>query len=232
MDKLEYDYNLLKETRIKKNIWASSIAFDLCLAERQIDSIENNSPDYFYSPAIKLACIKKYAEKLGLDIDVVLYKKESIEVREEVIKKPEIEEVAVSEILTINQEPEIIKPKARKSHPKVRHGNNESNHVIIQLSVAYIQNNLSNKITMEDLTKITGYSERSLQLVFKKEFNQSPFQYIEEQRLLKAKALIEKHKRSKKISAIAQDVGFFHLGRFSVNFKQRFGISPSLLRED
>lgn len=85
---------------------------------------------------------------------------------------------------------------------------------------------------MEDLTKITGYSERSLQLVFKKEFNQSPFQYIEEQRLLKAKALIEKHKRSKKISAIAQDVGFFHLGRFSVNFKQRFGISPSLLAED
>ena len=132
----------------------------------------------------------------------------------------------------VYNDPGNIKPKARKSHPKVRHGNNESNHVIIQLSVAYIQNNLSNKITMEDLTKITGYSERSLQLVFKKEFNQSPFQYIEEQRLLKAKALIEKHKRSKKISAIAQDVGFFHLGRFSVNFKQRFGISPSLLAED
>ena len=63
MDKLEYDYNLLKETRIRKNIRTSSIAFDLCLVERQIDSIENNSPDYFYSPAIKLACIKKYAEK-------------------------------------------------------------------------------------------------------------------------------------------------------------------------
>jgi AraC-like DNA-binding protein len=229
MDKLEYDYNLLKETRIKKNIWASSIAFDLCLAERQIDSIENNSPDYFYSPAIKLACIKKYAEKLGLDIDVVLYKKESIEVREEVIKKPEIEEVAVSEILTINQEPEIIKPKARKSHPKVRHGNNESNHVIIQLSVAYIQNNLSNKITMEDLTKITGYSERSLQLVFKKELNQTPIGYLEAERLEKAKALIQMHKQSKKISDIARDVGLIHLGRFSINFKRRFGISPSLL---
>ena len=169
---------------------------------------------------------------MGLDIDVVLYKKESIEVREEIIEKPETEEVAASEILTINHKPEIIKPKARKSHPKIRHGNNQSNHVIIQLSLEYIQNNLANKITMEDLTKITGYSERSLQLVFKKEFNLSPFQYIEEQRLLKAKALIEKHKRSKKISAIAQDVGFFHLGRFSVNFKQRFGISPSLLAED
>ena len=232
MDKLEYDYNLLKETRIKKKIWASSIAFDLCLAERQIDSIENNSPDYFYSPAIKLACIKKYAEKLGLDIDVVLYKKERTEVREEVIEKPEPEVAHATEASIINHEPDTIKTKVRKSPPRIRHGNNQSNHVIIQLSLEYIQNNLANKITMEDLTKITGYSERSLQLVFKKEFNQSPFQYIEEQRLLKAKALIEKHKRSKKISAIAQDVGFFHLGRFSVNFKQRFGISPSLLAED
>lgn len=232
MDKLEYDYNLLKETRIKKNIRTSSIAFDLCLAERQIDSIENNLPDYFYSPAIKLACIKKYAEKLGLDIDVVFYKKEGIEVREELIEKSQREEVAASEILAVNHKPEAIKPKARKSHPKVLHDNNRSNHVIIQLSVEFIRDNLSNKITMEDLRKITGYSERSLQLVFKKEFNQSPFQYIEEQRLLKAKALIEKHKRSKKISAIAQDVGFFHLGRFSVNFRERFGVSPSLLAED
>lgn len=232
MDKLEYDYKFLKEMRLAKGISKANLAYDLCLAERQIDSIENNLLDYFYSPTIKLGCIKKYAEKLGLDIDVVLYKKERIEVREEVIEKLQTEEVAASEILAINHKPEIIKPKARISHPKVRQGINQSNHVIIQLSVAYIQNNLSNKITMENLTKITGYSERSLQLVFKKEFNQSPFQYIEEQRLLKAKALIEKHKRSKKISVIAQDVGFFHLGRFSVNFKQRFGISPSLLAED
>ena len=130
---------------------------------------------------------------------MVLYKKESIEALEKVIEKSQREEVVASEILAVNHKPEAIKPKARKSYLKVRHGNNESNHVIIQLSVEYIKDNLSNKITMEDLTKITGYSERSLQLVFKKEFNQSPFQYIEEQRLLKAKALIEKHKRSKKI---------------------------------
>jgi len=184
------------------------------------------------SPAIKLVCIKKYAEKLGLNIDKVLYKKNSIEVRQELIEKPQVEEIAASEILAANHKPEAIKPKAIKIHPKVRHDNNRSNHIIIQLSVEFIRDNLSKKITMEDLRKITGYSDRSLQLVFKKEFNQSPFQYIKEQRLLNAKALIEKHKRSKKISAIAQDVGFFHLGRFSVNFRERFDISPSLLAED
>ena len=229
MDDLKYDYKFLKEARLAKGLSSDSVAFDLCLAERQIHSIENNLPDYFYSPTIKLACIKKYAEKLGLDIDVVLYKKESIKVREEVIEKPETEEVAVSEILAINHKPEFIKPKARKSHPKIRHGNNQSSHIITELSVEYIKANLSNKITIADLTKLTGYSERSLQMVFKKELNQSPIEYIEAQRLLKAKVLIERHKQSKKISEVAQDVGLTHLGRFSVTFKKRFGISPSLL---
>jgi cytoskeletal protein RodZ len=54
-----------------------NVAFDLCLAPRQIHSIENNLPDFFYSSANKLTCIKKYAEKLGLDIDEVLYLKET-----------------------------------------------------------------------------------------------------------------------------------------------------------
>jgi AraC-like DNA-binding protein len=229
MDNLEYDYNLLKETRIKKNIWASSIAFDLCLTERQIDSIEKNSPEYFYSPAIKLACIKKYAEKLGLDIDVVLYKKESIEAREEVVEKTISEASRGTKVLVANHEAEVIKAKVRKSHPRIRHENDQPNHIIIQLSIEYIQHNLSNKITMRDLTKLTGYSERSLQLVFKKKFNQTPFEYIEDERLKRAKALIEAHKQSKKIAEIAKDVGLTHLGRFSVNFKKKFSISPSLL---
>jgi len=229
MDKLEYDYKFLKETRLAKGISSDNLAFELCLAERQIHSIENNLPDFFYSPTIKLACIKKVAEKLGLDIDEVLYKKERIKVEEKASEKPSIESTHVTESLAINHEAQIKTPKIRKSHPPRSHEKNGSNHVIIQLSIEYIQHNLSNKITMVDLTNITGYSERSLQLVFKKKFNHTPFEYIEGERLKKAKALIETHKQSKKIAEIAQDVGLTHLGRFSVNFKKQFGISPSLL---
>ena len=229
MDKPEYDYKFLKETRLAKGISSDSLAFDLCLAERQIHSIENNLPNYFYSPTIKLACIKKVAEKLGLDIDEVLYKKERIKVEEKASEKPSIESTHATESLAINHEAQIKTPKIRKSHPPRSHEKNGSNHVIIQLSIEYIQHNLSNKITMVDLTNVTGYSERSLQLIFKKKFNQTPFEYIEGERLKKAKALIEAHKQSKKIAEIAQDVGLTHLGRFSVNFKKQFGISPSLL---
>jgi AraC-like DNA-binding protein len=229
MDKLEYDYKFLKETRLAKGLSSDSVAFDLCLAERQIHSIENNLPDYFYSPTIKLACIKKYAEKLGLDIDVVFYKKERIYVQEKILEKPKTKISRATKVLVNNQQVETKSSKVRKSHPKIRHGNNQSSHIITELSVEYIKANLSNKITIADLTKLTGYSERSLQMVFKKELNQSPIEYIEAQRLLKAKVLIEKHKQSKKISEVAQEVGLTHLGRFSVTFRKHFGISPSLL---
>jgi AraC-like DNA-binding protein/DNA-binding XRE family transcriptional regulator len=229
MDKLEYDYKFLKETRLAKGISSDNLAFDLCLAERQIHSIENNLPDFFYSPTIKLACIKKVAEKLGLDIDEVLYKKERIKVEEKALQKPSIEISQTTESIAINREAHTKTPKIRKSHPPRSHEKNGPNHVIIQLSIEYIQHNLSNKITMRDLTKLTGYSERSLQLVFKKKFNQTPFEYIEDERLKRAKTLIEAHKQSKKIAEIAKDVGLTHLGRFSVNFKKKFSISPSLL---
>jgi len=229
MDKLEYDYKFLKETRLAKGISSDSLAFDLCLAERQIHSIENNLPDFFYSPTIKLACIKKVAEKLGLDIDEVLYKKERIKAEEKALQKPSIEISQTTESIAINREAHTKTPKIRKSHPPKRHGKYGSSHIIIQLSIEYIQHNLSNKITMRDLTKLTGYSERSLQLVFKNSLNESPFEYIERERLKKAKALIETHKQSKRISEIAQDVGLVHLGRFSVNFKKYFGVSPSQL---
>jgi len=38
MDIFDYDYNLLKQTRLAKNISIENIAFDLCLAVRQIHS--------------------------------------------------------------------------------------------------------------------------------------------------------------------------------------------------
>lgn len=104
-----------------------------------------------------------------------------------------------------------------------------SKHLAIKLAQEYIDLKLPTKITMSDLRAFTGYSERTLQLLFKKQFNKTPFEYIEEQRLFRAYELIKLHKQNKKTTQIALDVGFKHLGRFSVKFKARFGIHPSVL---
>ncbi|CAM8342068.1 helix-turn-helix transcriptional regulator [Candidatus Methylopumilus planktonicus] len=105
----------------------------------------------------------------------------------------------------------------------------DNKHPVLLIACDFIKANLQLKISMLDLKRHTKYSERSLQLLFKKHLNKSPFEYIEEQRLLKAHELIKQFKQSKKTTHIATEVGFRHLGRFSVNFKKRFGIHPSVL---
>jgi transcriptional regulator GlxA family with amidase domain len=102
-------------------------------------------------------------------------------------------------------------------------------HPLLLTACEYIEINLHRKIMMLELKQHTKCSERSLQMIFKKYLNKSPFEYIEEQRLLKAYELIKQHKQSKRTTDIAREVGFRHLGRFSLNFKKRFGIHPSIL---
>jgi len=103
----------------------------------------------------------------------------------------------------------------------------DDKHPLLISACEYIEINLYRKIMMLELKQHTKCSERSLQMIFKKYLNKSPFEYIEEQRLLKAYELIKQHKQSKKTTDIAREVGFRHLGRFSVKFKKRFGVSAS-----
>jgi len=105
----------------------------------------------------------------------------------------------------------------------------DNKHPLLTSACEYIEINLHRKIKILELKQHTKCSERSLQLIFKKHLNQSPFEYIEEQRLLKAHALIKQYKQSKKTTDIAREVGFRHLGRFSVKFKKRFGVRASHL---
>jgi len=72
MDKFEYNCDLLRTTRESKKITAYSIAADLCLSERHIKSIEENSLQYFPSQSIKYVALKKYIAALGLKIDDVI----------------------------------------------------------------------------------------------------------------------------------------------------------------
>ena len=65
----------------------------------------------------------------------------------------------------------------------------DNKHPALIIACDFIKANLHLKISMLDLKHHTKYSERSLQLIFKKHLNKSPFEYIEEQRLLKAHAL-------------------------------------------
>jgi len=87
MNKLEYNCDLLKITRESKKITAHSIAVDICLAERQIKSLEENSLQYFPSQSIKYTALKKYIVALGLKIDDIIVNINQIDPIPSLLKK-------------------------------------------------------------------------------------------------------------------------------------------------
>jgi cytoskeletal protein RodZ len=72
METFKYNHELLKATRKSKNISMLCMANNLCLAERQIKSIEDNSLGSFPSLSIKFVAIKKYITALGLEYQDVI----------------------------------------------------------------------------------------------------------------------------------------------------------------
>ena len=87
MDDFTYNFELLKATRLSKKISAQSIAADLCLAERQIISIEENSLQYFPSESLKYTSLKKYILALGLNLEDVIHNFNEVDPIPSLLKK-------------------------------------------------------------------------------------------------------------------------------------------------
>ena len=87
MDEFTYNFELLKATREKKKIQAQSIAADLCLSERHIVSIEENSLQYFGSESLKYASLKKYIAALGLKNEDVIFNFNDVDPIQNLLKK-------------------------------------------------------------------------------------------------------------------------------------------------
>ena len=87
MENFEYNFELLKATRESKKITAHSIAVDLCLAERQIVAIEENSLQYFGSVSLKYASLKKYIAALGLKNEEVIFNFNDVDPIPSLLKK-------------------------------------------------------------------------------------------------------------------------------------------------
>lgn len=98
---------------------------------------------------------------------------------------------------------------------------------IIKLVQEYIEVHYNEAICMEDLCRMTGVGLRSLQRYFKGYFDLSIAEYIKSTRLNNANRELKKaHPSECTVTQIAMQNGFSHLGRFSIEFHNRFGQSP------
>lgn len=89
----------------------------------------------------------------------------------------------------------------------------------------FMLSNFHFNIPVEKFAQLTGRSLAAFKRDFKKAFDASPRQWLQERRLTEAVYLIEKKHR--KPSSIYLDLGFESLSHFSHSFKKRFGKAPS-----
>ena len=98
-------------------------------------------------------------------------------------------------------------------------------------AIDYIEEHLADAITMRDLCRHAGASLSAIEKAFRRELSTTPTRYIRTRRLNAARRLLVDPKGPESVSHVAMDVGFTHLGRFSVSYRAHFGVSPSVDRD-
>ncbi|WP_288500363.1 helix-turn-helix transcriptional regulator [uncultured Acinetobacter sp.] len=92
----------------------------------------------------------------------------------------------------------------------------------------YIDDFLTQDISLEYMQTITCTSQRSLYNLFDRYLKCSPKQYVKNRKLIKINEIIRNRSIDlHNISEIAIEYGFYNLGRFAKEYKNKFGELPS-----
>ena len=93
----------------------------------------------------------------------------------------------------------------------------------------YMLDNLDGSISIRSLSSALGVSERTLRYAFHEVFGTSPVQYLKALRMHRARgALRQANSRRTTVRREALRSGFWHLSRFSAEYKEYFGELPSV----
>lgn len=90
----------------------------------------------------------------------------------------------------------------------------------------YIESHLSDRITLMDLSKVSGYSQWHIERLFKELTEKTPFEYIRAMRLTQAAFSLRDDPANKKILDVALDYVFDSHEGFTRAFSRQFGIAP------
>ena len=94
----------------------------------------------------------------------------------------------------------------------------------VETAVKYIQQNINEKLSVSGLSDMLGIDRSHFCTIFKRHMGYSPKQYIQTQKMEKAKILLETTDMS--IQAIAHLLGYGDQFAFSHAFQQNIGASP------
>ena len=98
----------------------------------------------------------------------------------------------------------------------------------IKRAIKYIDENIYDTITMNDLISYTGISRRSLEINFSKFFHLSPMKFVNNKKLeLIRSTLITSSPKKTSVIEIAEKFGFQHASHFSMLYQRLYSEKPS-----
>jgi YesN/AraC family two-component response regulator len=96
--------------------------------------------------------------------------------------------------------------------------------------INYINENIHNKITLEELAALTKWSTQHLIKLFTKFVNQTPYQYILSKKIEKAKVIIQSE--NPLLRNVAYDLSFKSYSNFCIAFKKETGKTPEQYKKE
>lgn len=101
-------------------------------------------------------------------------------------------------------------------------------YISVRRVTEFIHENLGETIRLRDIADVAGMSEHQLLEGFRTEFGTTPLQYIIEQRLRAAKALLARS--AKTVTEVAHETGFSSHSHLTRAFGKRNGVTPREFR--
>ena len=97
----------------------------------------------------------------------------------------------------------------------------------VQKARDYIDAHVNEPPTIQEVCQAAGVSWRTLDYAFRELFGVTPKRYLQAMRLDGVRRGLHRRGPSAKISDIANDWGFWHMGQFAADYRRQFGELPS-----
>ena len=118
-------------------------------------------------------------------------------------------------------------PAPRRGRPIV------TDRLMVARAIDAIEASEDGRLSIEDLVRITGVSERSLRAGFRRYFGVSPKRFMQICVLNRARTRLTRARPEEAtVTQVAADLGEWDVGRFAMRYKNEFGESPSETLQD
>ncbi len=97
----------------------------------------------------------------------------------------------------------------------------------IKRAIDYMEAHLESVVTLADVVAAAGVPGRTLLKHFERYRGTSPMRYLRDARLERVRQILRQDGAAETVSAVAMSLGFGHMGRFSADYRKRFGERPS-----